>query len=367
MDWKCAVPPSLRGGELDLYIYDRQPGKTILDCSLGTNPLGPPPAVHSQLSARNMKWALGAYPTDLEEFCRAVAGFWQGRVSPEEVLPGAGTMEIIFNLLRLFGHQGNVILGLCPQFPDVPQRFRLNGAEFRTVPLQSAEYRLEVEPFLGALAPDVNLAYLDHPHNPTGQAWKLSDLARVARKCEEIGALLIVDEAYGASLPEDESAIMLDSPSVVVLRSFSKIWGLAGLRAGYAVSRSPEFRLFYRKAALPVSLSIPALKLVPCVLQERGHLERTRQVFRRIKEKLLPVVGKTPGVTLAATHPTTPIFFVEPGDSGEDLFKRVLDVGLLTERGNCYEGVSPGSIRIRIPGPEKTDLFLDLWKRAFCL
>lgn len=367
MDWECALIPHLCERKLDLYINDRPLEKPLLDCSLGTNPLGAPPSVMSLMTEGKTAWDLASYPTDLTGFIHSIAEFWQGKVATEEVLPGAGTMEIIFNLVRLFGRPGNVILGVCPQFPDVPQRFRLTGTVFRTVQLQGPEYRLKTTPFINALAGDVCLAYLDHPHNPTGQAWDLADLARIARRCEEVGALLVVDEAYGASLPQEKSAIMLQSPSVIVLRSFSKVWGLAGLRAGYAVSRCPEFRNFYRKASLPVALSAPALRLVPIAIRERNHLERTRKTFRTVKQIILSVVQETPGVTLAATHPTTPIFYVQPADTGEDLFKRLLTVGMLSERGNCYEGIPPGGTRIRVPAPDDIGLFLNLWRKTFHL
>ena len=365
MDWRKALSSFVREQVLDLYISDRPEGEVLLDCALGTNPLGMPPAVQQMLRERPYFPALEAYPIDQSLFIRAVSDFWEGRIRPEEILPGAGTMEILFTLIRLFGHSHATILGLSPQFPDVPQRFRLTGARYQAVTLAGPEYRLDVRPLRRAITEEIALVYLDQPHNPTGQAWSLRDLREIAARCSEVGALLVVDEAYGASLAEEESAVMLGCDAVVVLRSFSKIWGLAGLRAGYAVSRCPDFRAFYRKCGLPVQLSRPALDLVPVALTDRAFLERSRTTFREVKGQVLDLVRGTRGMSVAATAPGTPIFYVEPDDLGRDLFTTLLKGGILTERGGCYEGVNPGGVRIRIPGPGQVRLFSELWRGIF--
>lgn len=365
MDWRSAIPSFLKEQALDLYISDRPDGEVLLDCALGTNPLGMPPAVRQVLQDGSYHLDLAAYPVDPGPFVTAVSEFWNGCIHPEEILPGAGTMEILFNLLRLFGHRHTIVLGLSPQFPDVPQRFRLSGARYRTVRLMGPAYRLDAQALIRAISHEVALVYLDQPHNPTGQAWAHEDLARIARRCGETGALLVVDEAYGASLPEEQSAVMLPDDSVVVLRSFSKIWGLAGLRAGYAVCRCPDFREYYRKSALPVSLCRPAIDLVPIALRDRKFLEVSRTVFRETKGRLLQQILGTPGISLAATDATPPILFIEPKGTGEDLYHRLLGGGILTERGNCYEGVAPGGVRIRIPAPDQMALFETLWRQIF--
>ena len=137
------------------------------------------------------------------------------------------------------------------------------GSPLKNVFLTPPNYRFEVEDILSLITDDISMVYVDNPHNPTGQVIPLSRIRRVADLCAEKGIMLIVDEAYGGFMDEEESSVNLDHENVVSLRSFSKSWGMASLRAGYAVVRDQELRELYNKVCPPFPLSPDLLELIP--------------------------------------------------------------------------------------------------------
>lgn len=363
MHWRDKMPKAVREIEFAEYATCREEREVALDCSLGTNPLGSPGCVDKLLSKGQFTNPC-AYPGDDIAFKKAISDSWKGVFAPEEVILGTGSIGLIVSLARTFCSPGSVVLGVAPQFPDGPMHFQFAGASFRTVALFPPDYRLDITSLIEAMRGDESIIYLDRPHNPTGQASPLPEVESLAEACLRRNSLLVVDEAYGDFLPPEESAVMLSQRSVIVLRSFSKGRGLAGIRTGYAVVRDTEARTFIRKVAPPFSVSSIAIDIAAKSLDDTGFPIRSIEAIKSVKERVLQTISETPGFSAAATHPQVPILLVSSSAKGDDLYERLMSQGIRAEAGTCFEPLGPESVRIRVPAPGQLDAFLDRWNAA---
>ena len=123
------------------------------------------------------------------------------------------------------------------QFPDYVRAARTRGAKYKGVVLTPPELKMSAAKLLEHLNQDTEVVYIDNPNNPTGQVLPLADLETIVAQAQRQNTAVIVDEAYGDFVANENSAINLVTryPNLAVARSFSKGWGLAGLRVGYGV------------------------------------------------------------------------------------------------------------------------------------
>jgi histidinol-phosphate aminotransferase len=338
-------------------------GVEVIDCGLGTNPLGMPESLSRFLEGAggcNLCDYPAPEPEDLKAAIAVAHGSWG--ISPEQVLVGGGSMGVLVTLVRLLLRPGSVISGVSPQFTDTVLQALYNGASYDPAPLEAPHYTIETARLLETLGKKPEVLYLDRPHNPTGQVLPLDDVALLARSGIETGTWVISDEAYGDFLPDDESAAILDFPNLVTCRSFSKGPGAAGIRAGFAVIRDPELAILFRKVQPPFVIGALDVCLALEILKEPAFLAETRAYVQMAKTRVLDVVRHKRGWFAADTDGRVPIFllFQESGN----LVHRLAAVGISCEGGSGYFGMDDRSARLRVPAPAKLEAFLDRIARA---
>lgn len=364
MNWKDRMPPPVRDTFFKEYASVREERPVIIDCALGTNPLGAPEKAMNRLLRWKRTADVSAYPSGDNLFKKAISSAWDGVFSPDEVILGTGSIGLIISVARTFCAPGTTVLGVTPQFPDGPLHFRLAGAAYKSVPLKGPDFLVSLEAVAEQLGGDESLVYIDRPHNPTGQACSLEDVKALAASCSRQGALLVVDEAYGDFLPAEESSIRLEMENVITLRSFAKGLGLAGIRAGYAVARDSEVRGFIAKVAPPFSVNTIAMELATAALEDGSFLSGARQAIEEMKESVLDLVRETPGLEVSKTHPSVPILLITHQDPTTDLYETLMSRGVRTEPGTCFDGLDASSVRLRVPAPGDLPLFTELWKQS---
>jgi histidinol-phosphate aminotransferase len=220
-----------------------------------------------------------------------------------------------FNLVERVIHKllrANEMLGVGPQFNEVPSEFQEAGGAYRAFPLDDSGYALPVDALEAALASrPVSVVYVDNPNNPLGLCFEPEPLERLARSCARAGAALLVDEAWGDYVDDAASAIHLVSrhPNVAVVRSFSKALGLAGERVGYMFLSEPLAR-YYRQADIPFEPGVVGATLARAVLDAPGLVDEIRAEAARAKEKIA-LAFRAAGLTVFPTHPSVAILAVQ--------------------------------------------------------
>ncbi len=276
-----AIPPEIE----ELVPY--QPGKPIeeLERELGIkgaiklasneNPLGPSPkAVEAMEAALN---GLHRYP-DGAGFELRTALAEKFNVGFEQTCIGNGSDEIIEFLARAYVRPGQEALAAAPSFLMYSKLVQVAGGKLHEVPLK--DFRIDLEAMLAAITPRTRLVFINNPDNPAGTAVSKVELANFLDRVPQ-GVLVVLDEAYIDFTTDPEVAMgpefLGHSTPVLVMRTFSKSAGLAGLRIGYALGPEEVIAAFDR-VRQPFNTSILAQVGGRAALADEVFLERTRQL-----------------------------------------------------------------------------------------
>ncbi|HSK20368.1 MAG TPA: histidinol dehydrogenase [Longimicrobiales bacterium] len=220
------APVRLREAYASLTPYD--PGRLpcAVDLSDNTNLFGPAPGVRRVLD-NAADPLITRYPSVYaDELRRAIADLHG--VAPENIATGCGSDDVIDSALRAFCEPGDSVAYPDPTFGMVPVFGRMNALKPAAVPLRQ-DFALDAD---ALLATDAGATYLCRPNNPTGTQFERAAMARV---CQEAAGVVLIDEAYADFADDDFVQHAIASDRTLVLRTFSKAYGLAGLRVGYAV------------------------------------------------------------------------------------------------------------------------------------
>lgn len=364
MNWKEAVPEAIRDMQTVLYVKNVDDRDCVIDCGLGTSPVGAPPSISEKWQGL-LSDDISTYSYPGEVLSASVSRFWNGAVKPEELVFANGSDTIIVLLAKALGGIDGTILGMAPQFTDAPVHFELSGCKSRYINLSAPDYKISSDEIIKNIDEDITLVYLDRPHNPTGQVMPLEEVAAIAERASKAGALLIVDEAYGDFIPESQSTINLDAENLICIKSFSKAWGLGGVRAGYAVIRDPLAREYYKRVSPPFTVGSLALDIVPEVLEKNiSFLKCIRKEIRYVKYEVMKVISGTPGFSIAETCPSVSIMLVSHENRNLDLYDLLISSGIKTESGTGFLNLGANSVRLRVPHRDELEVFRQLWRKA---
>ena len=205
-----------------------------IDCLLGCGQWGIAPRARAALAAIDAE-ALAVYPEQFhDELLRpAILERFRGLgLRGNQIFFGHGSFNLLERVIHKLLQPGRM-LGLGPQFGEIPFEWRLAGGSYEPLPLEPPGYDLPVEAFERALqAEPASVVYVDNPNNPLGKQYPREELERLATACASAGTILVVDEALGDFVEDEESCARLAASheNVIVTRSFSKALGLAAER-----------------------------------------------------------------------------------------------------------------------------------------
>lgn len=209
-----------------------RPGGPIL-LNSNENAYGAFPSVHTAMQRALAE--CNRYPED-DRFIERVAALH--KVKAEQVLAGCGSTEILKIAASAFTGPGKKLVQASPTFEALGAYARARGAEVVRVPL-AATFAHDLDAMLAACGSDAGLIYICNPNNPTASLTPRSDLETFLKKVPA-GVVVLMDEAYHHFVDSPEYASFLDRPvegeQVLVARTFSKVYGLAGARLGYSVA-----------------------------------------------------------------------------------------------------------------------------------
>jgi histidinol-phosphate aminotransferase len=198
------------------------------------------------------------------------------RVAPEQVVLGCGSSEILRSAIEVFARPGKKLMVALPVFESIQGWAERAGVRVVGVPIDR-EYAHDVGAMLARVDEDTSVVYICNPHNPTGRITRRADLEAFLRKLPA-SVVVLIDEAYHHYVGESpEYASFIDRPfdssgsRVIVTRSFSKIYGLAGLRVGYAVTSAQTARVL-ASTQLADGVSAVAAAAAVAALGDTGHV-----------------------------------------------------------------------------------------------
>ena len=314
------------------------------------NPLGP--SERALDAAREALTRSNRYPHPYSRaLIQALAEFHS--VEEDQVLVGNGSSEIIEVLVRTFVGPGQTVVSGWPTFAAYRIAAQVVGREFLSAPLRRG--RLDLAGIAALVDPRTKLVFLSNPNNPTGTYVRLRELATFMNRVPP-ETIIVIDEAYAdyveaSDYPFAIKDLLPGHPRLVVLRTFSKAYGLAGLRVGYGIM-SPQLVRAMELVRPVFSVSVIAEAAAIAALSDVNHVERSRRLVFRERAKLLDRLRR-----MGLTPYPSQANFVCVGRMPEDIIQHLEARGVLVRSLGSY-GI-PDSIRISIGAPEANRRCLD--------
>lgn len=324
--------------------------RNFIDCALGTNPYGYPQIIDEAVNLLG-NIPIDKYPDPLyKELKRKIADYWRevAHIKEPNIKVGNGSIGILEKLNKVFVDKGSRVLGYCPQFPDFMTDVECNGGTYQYIALKPRNnFKFDCDEMVSAMNRDHRLVYIDNPNNPTGQVIPISIVEHIVKQAEKMGICVVVDEAYGDFMDKENSAICLINKynNLVVLRSFSKGFGLAGIRVGYMVT-GELIANYYSKVDSPFTVTAYGKYLAKLALEDREFAGYCRKRIKDAKQKIIKCCTK---MRVLETDPEVPIMTLVHPDKDVDLYEEFAKYGVLTESGEDFMGLGKNYVRFRIP------------------
>jgi len=326
----------------------QQADPNTLDCSLGTNPYGFPKGVFSVAQKINYN-LINNYPDVDRKLKNLIIEYWKKTLllNKVQIELACGSIDCITKINKLFINIGTPVLGYVPQFPDYKADVESMGGIYEAVEMHEYNGRFNISFLVDHLEKKYALIYIDNPNNPTGQVIPIEDIKTITQKSAYLGICLVVDEAYGDFMDMKNSAVSLLNrfDNLIVIRSFSKGFGLAGLRVGYTVS-SPDIMSYYRKVNVPFSVNALGGCLVEEALKDDDFIQTSRKKIEVAKNLLIRNM-RTLGYL--ETNSQTPIITLVHPDKNVNLHLDLLKQQVLSVSGSSFPGLGNHCVRVRIP------------------
>ena len=328
--------------------------EAVLRLSANENPIGPSPRVIEAIRREAPRVHL--YPdggaTEVRQALAARLG-----VGPESIVVGNGADELLAMLARAAFDPGDEIVIPHPSFEPYGTEAVLSGATVVRSPLRG--YETDLEDMAGRVTARTKAVILCTPHNPAATIVRRRPLERFLDSLGEDAPLVILDEAYRDFCDDDDTpdGVVLQRryPTLLSVRTFSKIAGLAGLRVGYLIAR-PEHIERLNRVRAPFNVNRIAQIAAVAALGDPEHLERTRAVVLEQRPRLQAALAKR-----GAPSPPSQANFIlaKSGDRTATLRTALFQAGILVRDGSAVG--FPGHLRIAVGTAEQNQKLLDVW------
>ena len=346
--------------------YGRQP----LDFSMNVNPLGISKAVQEAIA----KAAASAerYPDPLcRELTQRLAE--AETVPTEQIFCGNGAADIIFRLAKALKASGDmltrrepVLLVTAPTFSEYETAFAENGWQIRRYLLEEEKGFRIGEDILDVIGDDADAVFLCEPNNPTGVTTDHQLLQKILEHCRQTDTVLVIDECFNGFLedPAEYSMVAeLQNGGLIILKAFTKLYGMAGVRLGYCLCPDAEMAEKIRSAGAPWNVSSLAQAAGIAALTDEEHVEQGLAIVKQerpwLKSQLAEVLdgadksGRKAGTRIYG-EANYLLFHVSEEDlhAGENaavsLDQQLRSRGILIRNCSNYPGLGEGWYRVAV-------------------
>lgn len=341
--------------ELEAIIGD----KPFHKMSSNENALGPSPKAVAAVKAAAEKLHEYGYRTD-DVFRKKLSEHFNHDFAPDQYFTANSGLEIIDLIARAFLTPGTEAIFSNPTFHVYEIFTQINGADIVNVPLTEGDFELDVDGILNAITDKTRLVFLTNPNNPTGTMIPRARVDSIVYNVPD-HVIVVHDEAYhhfNESIEFPKVNIYInDNRNVIGLHSFSKAFGLAGLRVGYAFT-TKRIAEYMQKLKRPFYINTLSMEGALAALDDKEHIEATQKLVREGKEFLYPALDEM-GLTYWKSH-TNFILFKSPHDTDE-LIEELLHHGI-SVRSGANNG-APGHIRVTIGKMDANEAFVTALKQ----
>jgi histidinol-phosphate aminotransferase len=316
--------------------------------SSNESPLGPSPKVIEAVEREARR--LSRYPDpQARELKGAISEYL--RVDVDCIAVGNGSDELLDLICKAFLDPGDRAVIPVPTFAMYEIACRVNGGTPKFVELK--DFRWDASALIEALA-DAKLAFLGRPNNPTGNGPSSRDVRRLLAS----GKLVVIDEAYAEFAGYTLAGLAARKGNLLVLRTFSKAFGLAGLRVGYAIG-APEVVEVLESIRMPFNVNRVAQAAAVAALRDLRHVRKVVALVRRGREYLRRELSKL-GLRVLPSEANFLMVNVRPlGASAPELCAFLAREGILIRDLSGFRGAGESYVRISVGTREENEQLVE--------
>jgi threonine-phosphate decarboxylase len=321
----------------------------IFDFSSSINPLG---ASRKALEAiKNSLNTIPSYPDSTSTNLRnAISSHYSG-ITKDNIVIGNGSTELIYLFADAFMQKGDEAIVPAPSFSEYENAVRKTGAKVEYVKL-SKSFQAEPASFIKKMNPKVKVLYFCNPNNPTSILTSNERLGEIIQKALEKNILVFLDEDFLEFVENGEEFSMIrrikEFPNLFILRSFTKIFGLTGLRVGYGIA-SEEITSILLNAKIPWNVNCLGQAAAIAALEDQIHLKKTLDLVKKEKSFMLDSLKQFK--VFKIYPPDANFFFINIRKSGltaAELKEKMLTRGVLIRDCSSFAGLDEYFIRVAV-------------------
>ncbi len=336
---------------------DEYKGKDGVFLDANENSFGSP--LHSPFEGRRPKdgGTFNRYPDPLQLELKEKISVLK-RISSQNIFLGNGSDEAIDILFRVFCDPGIANIIICPPTYGMYEvSANINDVDVIKIPLTPEEFQLDTERILKSITPNTKLIFICCPNNPTGNGVKWNDIKLIL---ESFNGLVVVDEAYIDFANYNSLIRKLDGyPNLIILQTFSKAWGMAGLRVGMAFA-SEEIISFFNKIKPPYNINAVSQELVLRILDNKIEVEESIKQIKNQREKLR--IDLSSLSFIIKTYPSEANFLLVKTNDPKNIHNYLVSNQIIVRDRSKIE-LCEGCLRITIGTKEENELLLNTLKQ----
>jgi threonine-phosphate decarboxylase len=330
--------PAAHGGIFSIKNLDEK----IVDFSSNVNPLGCHPGVKKYL--KNQLNQIHIYPDSESTRLRSNLKWFTG-INQSQILIGNGATEIIYNFCSTFVNKKSKVLIPCPTFSEYEKAVNFFGGEI--IPFQTLNLSKDLQKFLKKI-PIKGIVFICNPNNPTGEILSKKNMEQIVKLAEKKSTLVFIDETFIELVPDSNPSLVKTLKShqnLFILRSFTKSFGLAGLRIGYALSSKKIIEILQR-VKIPWNVNYIAQSAASAALCYSDFLEKSR---KNIKKENLFLMNSLSKIEWLSCFPSSTNFIlIKTKINSKSLQKKLLKKNILVRDCSTFSGLNENYIRIAV-------------------
>jgi L-threonine-O-3-phosphate decarboxylase len=359
------LKPCAHGGEvLDAAGKSGFKREEILDFSSSVNPLGP--SEKALEAAKNSFKEIATYPdSNSNELRQAIADHFDG-LSKGNVVVGNGSTELMYLFAEAFMKKGDTAVIPAPTFGEYESAVRKTGETPKLVKLDK-NFNVDADVFAREMV-GAKIVFLCNPNNPTSILIPTETLTGIIENALAQDSLVFLDEDFLEFVENEKALSMINKikayPNLFILRSFTKIFGLTGLRIGYGIA-SEEIINVLLCAKIPWNVNCLAQAAAVAALKDKGHLRVTRELIKKEKAQLLAELGEIK--SFKVFPPDANFFFIDIRKSGltaTELKNKLLRQGILIRDCTSFRGLDEYFIRVAVKTRVENERLIEALKRT---
>ncbi|MCP8322844.1 MAG: threonine-phosphate decarboxylase CobD [Candidatus Methylarchaceae archaeon HK02M2] len=360
------LQPCIHGGE----VWQHNPNKKdfLLDFSANVNPLGPSPKVIETI--KESLWKIPYYPDSNCASLKEEISEYIGRIGPENLIVGNGSTELIYIFAEVFLEQGEKALIPAPTFGEYEKAVLKAGGRSEYLPLSLTDgFKIDVKEFIEKI-PHVKVVFLCNPNNPTSLSIASEDLSKIISEAMKEDVLIFIDEDFMDFVPKEKRSSQVGEiksyPNLFILKSFTKFFGLTGLRIGYGIGNREMIDILSR-AKMPWNINCLAEVAAIAALKDKQFSEKTFRLIEEEKEFLFDELNKIKGFDVLPPDSNFFLINIEQTRLKADELKRdLLKFDILIRDCSSFEGLDNRYIRVAIRTRKENELLVEALKKV-CL